>query len=204
MRIVDAHCHLYDSAQNRYPQLEQTDAMFEALIGDYSSLPRRHLLADYMAQAGNLEIAGLVWHEFMAEDPIQEVRWAQELASTSPVPISIVGLVDFLAPELDSRLDIYSGCNNVSAVREHLGWDQDNPLRRFAKRPDLLTDASWLRGLAALERYNFKCSLEVFASQLTEVANAVRAHPKIGFTIVVMGWPLALDADSFARWARTL
>jgi len=40
--IVDAHVHLYDSRENRYEHLERVDAMFEALIGDYATLPRRY------------------------------------------------------------------------------------------------------------------------------------------------------------------
>jgi predicted TIM-barrel fold metal-dependent hydrolase len=40
-RIVDAHVHLFDHEANRYEFLEHIDPMFQALIGDYSTLPRR-------------------------------------------------------------------------------------------------------------------------------------------------------------------
>jgi predicted TIM-barrel fold metal-dependent hydrolase len=43
-KIIDAHCHLYDHTENRHEFLENVDEMFEALIGDYSALPRRYLL----------------------------------------------------------------------------------------------------------------------------------------------------------------
>src|SRR5581483_4264411 len=97
-RVVDAHMHLYDGRENRYEHLERTDAMFEALIGDYSTLPRRYLFEDYAAEMSGLEIDGIVWHEFMADDALHEVKWAERLAERVPVAMAIVGLVDFLAP----------------------------------------------------------------------------------------------------------
>jgi predicted TIM-barrel fold metal-dependent hydrolase len=203
-RVVDAHVHLYDSGENRYEHLERVDAMFEALIGDYSTLPRRYLLDDYLADENGLQIDGIVWHEFMSADPVREVEWAQQLADTLPIPMATVGLVDFLAPDLEARLERYAACANVAAVRQHLGWDEGNSLRRFAKRGDLLSDACWRRGLSLLKGDRFKCSLEVFSSQLPELLPVIQQNPEIGFTIAVMGWPIAVDAQGFDHWKQSL
>src|ERR1700750_805359 len=97
-RIVDAHVHLYDTLENRYEHMEQPDVMLEALIGDYSALPKRYLFEDYAADLRAVELDGIVWHEFIAADSIREVNWAQRLAERLPGPMAIVGLVDFLAP----------------------------------------------------------------------------------------------------------
>jgi predicted TIM-barrel fold metal-dependent hydrolase len=104
-RVVDAHVHLYDSGENRYEHLERVDVMFEALIGDYSTLPRRYQLDDYVADESGLQIDGIVWHEFMSADPQREVEWAQLLADTLPIPLATVGLLEFLAPDLEARLE---------------------------------------------------------------------------------------------------
>ena len=64
-----------------------------------------------------MEVAGLVWHEFLSSDPVSEVLWAQRMAGNLRVPIAIVGLVDFLAPDLEARLDTYAQCPNVAGVR---------------------------------------------------------------------------------------
>lgn len=203
-QIIDAHVHLYDRGANQYKFLDNVDEMFGALIGDYSALPRRYLLDDYLADVAVREVAGLVWHEFLSSDPVNEVLWAQRLAEQITTPMAIVGLVDFQAPDLERKLDTYSQCPNVAAVREHLGWDDNNPLRRFAKRPDLLTDPAWLRGLKVLARYRFKCSLEVFSPQLPQLLAVVHANPEIGFTIAVMGWPSSTSELAFAQWKRSL
>jgi predicted TIM-barrel fold metal-dependent hydrolase len=203
-KIIDAHCHLYDHRQNRYEFLESIDQIFEALIGDYSALPRRYLVDQYLDDQTGLQVVGLVWHEFLSSDPVCEVRWAQQLAENLPISMSIVGLVDFLEPNLEQRLDAYALCRNVTAVREHLGWDNENPLRCFAKRPDLLTDSRWLDGLKRLARYRFKCSLEVFSSQLPDLLRVVRLNPGIGFTIALMGWPRTTDELEFTHWKQCL
>ena len=203
-QVIDAHVHLYDSREMRYEHLERVDAMFEALIGDYSTLPRRYLLDDYLRDESGREIDGIVWHEFMSADPVREVEWAQRLADNLPIPMAIVGLVNFLAPDVERTLESYARCTNVVAVREHMGWDEHNALRRFAKRGDLLTDVGWRQRLGVLRKYKFKCSLEVFSSQLPELSTVIEENPEIGFAIAVMGWPVTVDCEGFARWKDSL
>jgi predicted TIM-barrel fold metal-dependent hydrolase len=145
-----------------------------------------------------------LWHEFLSSDPLRKVQWAQKMAYDLSVPMAIVGLVDFLAPDLEARLDAYVQCPNVTGVREHLAWDEHNRLRRFAKRPDLLTDSQWRNGLRILNGYNFKCSLQVFSPQLSDLLTAIRLNPNIGFTIAVTGWPLTANQNGFLRWRQAM
>ena len=199
-RIVDAHVHLFDHTANRHEFLEHRDETFEALVGDYAPLPRTYLLDDYLRDSGSRRVEGIVWHEFLSADPEREAQWGQALADASPIPQAIVALVEFRDPALEERLDVYRSLPNVTAVREHLGWDFADPLRRFAARADLLTDPAWRAGLARLGDWDVACGLEVFAHQLPELLDVVRLHPDIRFTLAVMGWPLDLTADGQARW----
>jgi predicted TIM-barrel fold metal-dependent hydrolase len=203
-KIVDVHLHLYDHTQNRHEFLESEDKMFRALVGDYSSLPRTYLVDDYLADASDVEIEGLVWNEFLSTDPVKEVRWAQSLAEKLPVSVALVGLVDLLGPDLGKTLDIYSQCSKVVAVRQHMGWDDQNPLRRFAPRGDLLIDPRLFLGLKTLAQYRFKCSLEVFAPQLKDLRAVVEKNPDISFWIPVIGWPLDLSKAGFPRWKQDM
>ena len=202
--IVDAHVHLFDHTANRHEFLERRDETFEALVGDYSTLPRTYLLDDYLRDSGSRRVEGIVWHEFLSEDPVREARWGQTLADASPVPQAIVALVEFRDPELGERLEAYRALANVTAVREHLGWDPGDPLRRFAARSDLLTDPAWRAGLSCLRDWDVACGLEVFAHQLPEMVDVVRLQPDIRFTFAVMGWPLDLTAAGRERWGRSV
>jgi predicted TIM-barrel fold metal-dependent hydrolase len=203
-RIIDSHLHLYDNKANSYSFLDQVDPMFEALIGDYSALPRKYLLNDYLADQRDSEVVGIVWNEFLAADPIEEVRWAQRLADESPIPFAIVGLVDFLSPNLQSTLEAYAACPNFSGVREHLAWDEDRPMRRFANRSDLLRDPQWKRGVKVLNRYRFTCQLEVFSTQLPDLLPVIQENAQIPFTIAVMAWPSQINRDGFTNWRSCL
>jgi predicted TIM-barrel fold metal-dependent hydrolase len=44
----------------------------------------------------------------------------------------------------------------------------------------------------------------VFSSQLPELLPVIQQNPEIGFTIAVMGWPTAVDAQGFAGWKQSL
>ena len=202
--IFDAHVHLFDCEANTHAFLEREDPTFRYIIGDYAALPRRYLTDDYLKASGSCRVEGIVWHKFLSSDPVGEARWGQRLADASPLHQSMVVLVDFLDPALEERLEAYAALPNVVAVREHLGWDAGNALRRFAKRPDLLTDPDWREGLRVLRGHGFKCGLEVFAPQLPDLHDVVRQHPDISFTLAVMGWPLDLSAAGYARWRHDL
>jgi predicted TIM-barrel fold metal-dependent hydrolase len=112
--------------------------------------------------------------------------------------------VDLLAPDLEKTLAIYSQCSHLVAVRQHLGWDATNPLRRFAPRGDLLTDARLLQGLKSLAKYPFKCSLEMFAPQLKDFRAVAESAPEISFWIPVIGWPLDLSKAGFEQWKQDM
>ena len=204
LRIFDAHVHLFDCEANTYAFLEHEDRSFKSIAGDYSTLPRRYLTDDYLNHSASCQLEGIVWYEFLSADPVTEAQWAQRSGSASRLRQSMVVQVDFLDPALEERLEAYAALPNVVAVREHLGWDASNALRRFAKRPDLLTDPAWRKGLGALRRDGFKCGIEVFAPQLSDLTGVTRLYPDIGFTLAVMGWPLDLSPTGYTQWRHDL
>lgn len=204
LRIFDAHVHLYDRAANTHPFLEHDDPGFKAVAGDYSSLPHHYLTADYLADSASYQVEGFVCYEFLSTNPLKEARWAQQGATTSTCRQSLVALVDFLDPALNQTLNTYASFPNLVAVRQHLGWDTTNPLRHFAKQPDLLTNATWKRNLAALHPHGFKCILELFAPQLPEFAALAHQHPELNLTLAVLGWPLDLSQAGFEQWRTDL
>ena len=204
LSVFDAHVHLFDCEANTHAFLEHEDRSFKSIAGDYSTLPRRYLTEDYLNDSASYQVEGIVWYEFLSANPIREAQWAQNLAATSHLRQSMVVLVDFLDPTLQERLEAYSALPNIVAVREHLGWDVGNALRRFAKRPDLLTDPAWRKGLGVLRRDGFKCVLELFAPQLSDLPDVIRLYPDIGFTLAVMGWPLDLSPSGYTQWRHDL
>jgi predicted TIM-barrel fold metal-dependent hydrolase len=202
--ILDCHLHFCDARRLRYPVFAQRSAGFEALVGDYSALPRVYLAEDYARDTGELNVVKTVWAEFISDDPVSEVRWAEELAQATGRPNGMIAQIDFLSPDLDRTLDVYVTMQHVRCVRQHLGWHPTNPLLCYATRPDLLSDAAWRRGLASLRRRNLPCEIEIFASQLPDLASVATAYPDIQFVLPMMGWPVDLTSEGQTAWKRDL
>jgi predicted TIM-barrel fold metal-dependent hydrolase len=55
--IIDAHVHLVDHSANCHEFLERRDETYEALVGDYSALPRIYLLDDYLRASHSAAVA---------------------------------------------------------------------------------------------------------------------------------------------------
>lgn len=203
-KVVDAHMHLYDHQVNKHSIFDEINPVFMNVVGDYSALPEKYLWEDYLKDSANHSIGGVIWYEFMSANPIQEATWTQNVIKRNNIRAAMVTLVDFLDPELEKKLDVYRSLPNVTSVREHLAWDHSNPKKRFASRPDLLTDPLWNKGFKLLKNYNFNCALEVFSTQLSDLIQLIRNNPHIGFTIPAMGWPLDLSKTGYEFWQRAL
>ena len=202
--IIDCHQHFFDARCLRYPVFAQRSAGFEALVGDYSALPRVYLPADYERDAGALNVVKSVWADFISDNPMTEAGWAEQLAEAAGPPHGMIALIDFLSPDLHRTLDLYETMQHVRCVRQHLGWHPTNPELRYAARPDLLSDAAWRQGLASLRRRHLICELEIFAPQLPDLASVAASYPDIQFVLPVMGWPLDLTSDGHTAWKRAL
>jgi len=75
--------------------------------------------------------------------------------------MALVGIVDFSSPDLARRLEVYRATPKLSAVRQYLGWDKGNALRRMASRLDYMSDPDWLGGLTTLKSTGLRCDLAV-------------------------------------------
>jgi predicted TIM-barrel fold metal-dependent hydrolase len=202
--ILDCHQHFFDARRFHYPVFDTHSAGFEALVGDYSALPRVYLPEDYAQDTAGLNVVQTVWAEFISDDPGGELRWANELAKVTGRPSGMIASVDFLDPQLDRVLEQYASMGHVRCVRQHLGWHPTNPALRFAARPDLLSDDAWRGRIAALRGLGLACELEMFSSQLRDLAPVAVAYPHIQFVLPVMGWPLDLTEDGQKHWRRDL
>lgn len=202
--IVDCHHHFYDSDVLRYGVFTGSGAGFAALVGDYSALPRVYRPEDYARDVAGLNVVGSVWAEFISADPLEEVRWAAALTKDAGRPTSLIAVADFADPALGRRLDAYQAAGPVRCVRQHMGWHPSQKLLRFAPRPDLLADAVWRRGLGTLRGRGLICEIEVFSSQLRDLAAVAAAFPELRFVVPVMGWPVDLSEDGHVAWRRDL
>ena len=75
LTIVDAHHHFWDPDRNYIRAAGQPPIPFR--YGDYGALARRYLAAEYLADARNYTVAGLVYveTEWDPADPVGEMSY---------------------------------------------------------------------------------------------------------------------------------
>jgi predicted TIM-barrel fold metal-dependent hydrolase len=202
--IVDCHVHFIDAGSLVYPHFQKIDPGFVEIVGDYSNLPRTYVVEDYLKDTEGFPIVKTVMAEFVSQDPLKEVRWAQQLADRYGHPHGIIALACPLDPRFESLLIEYKKIPNVRAIREHMLWHPDNPLKRFAKRPDLLLDPQWRAQFAKIEQYGYSWEFEIYSHQIPQAVDLAEAFPNIQMLLHPMGWPLDLSKKGFHIWKSYL
>src|SRR5438445_2212770 len=80
-----------------------------------------------------------------------------------------------------------------------LHW-HENPLYRFAPRPDLCADPVIRRNVAHLADYGWSFDLQVFAPQMSHAANLARACPDVTFVMQHAGMLEDLSPEGRSAW----
>ena len=123
----------------------------------------------------------------------------QQTANQHGWPHAIVAYADLGANDVRPQLDRLACYSLVRGVRMQLHW-HDNPLYRFAARPDLSKDTVIRRNVARLSDYGFSFDLQVFALQMAGAASLAEACPKVTFVLQHAGMPEDLSPQGRADW----
>ncbi len=171
------------------------------IFGEYDAL-RRDYFADEFS--GEAKPHGVVKSVFVQANvapgrEVDEVAWVQSVADVSGFPHAIVGYADLAAPDVAAVLDRELAYSNLRGIRQQLHW-HENPLYRFAARPDLMRDAAWRGGLKELEKRNLAFDLQVFASQMADAAQLAHDFPATTFVLMHAGMLEDRNAAGWALW----
>jgi predicted TIM-barrel fold metal-dependent hydrolase len=85
LSIVTCHAHFLDAEVHTKPVFSKRSPGFEALVGDYSALPRRYLAPQYLEDVSGFNVTQIVSAEFISTDPVREVRWAEDLSAAKGI-----------------------------------------------------------------------------------------------------------------------
>jgi predicted TIM-barrel fold metal-dependent hydrolase len=204
--IIDAHHHLCHLSAASYPWLEGPQVM--RYHGDDFALRRDYLLDDYRADAAGLEalgakLAGSVHVENGAADPLWESQWIDTVITQNDTPTAQVVRVDLASPTARQELTAHATLPSVRGVRDILNWHPD-PVFTHRERADLITDAAWLAGFAALREFGFSFDMQVFPSQLGQAAALAADHGDVPIVLDHAGMPIERDPSALNRWKRDL
>ena len=195
--LVDAHHHIWRQAD--LPWL--TGAMQPRIFGPYEPIRRDYPIQEYL---GDLAEGGVTqsvyvqtnWAKERFED---EAAWVQQTADAHGFPHAIVAYADLDVDDVRPHLDRLARYPLLRGVRMQLHW-HDNPLYRFATRPDLCADARIRANMARLADYGFSFDLQVFSGQMADAAGLADDCPAVTFILQHAGMPEDLSPAGREAW----
>jgi predicted TIM-barrel fold metal-dependent hydrolase len=195
--IIDAHHHIWRQAD--LPWL--SGPMQPRIFGPYEPIRRDYPIDEYLADLAGAGVTRSVyvqtnWAKDRFED---EAAWVQRTAEMRGWPHAIVAYADLSVEDVRPRLDRLARYPLVRGVRMQLHW-HDNPLYRFADRPDLCEDPVIIKNIAHLADYHFSFDLQVFASQMSGAARLADACPEVTFVLQHAGMLQDLSQQGRAAW----
>lgn len=192
--FIDAHVHLWDLARDRYDWLSPPfrDA---GPNGNTQAIAHDHLLDDYLAEAANWNVAGIVHLDAGAADPLAETDWLQDMADTRGMPNGIVAHAALDDPAVDALLGDHSRRRNVRGIRQIVSWHAD-PNRTYVPE-DITGSEAWQRGFALLARYSLSFDLQAYPTQFARLARLIERHPET--QVIVDHTGMGVDGDESWR-----
>ena len=195
--IVDGHHHVRRQAD--LPWL--VGSMQPRIFGPYEAIRRDYSIDQYRSDIAGSNVVKSVyvqtnWARERFED---EAAWVQRTANETGWPHAIVAYADFSVPDVRPQLDRLKRYPLVSGVRMQLHW-HENPLYRFAVRPDLAADETVRRNVGRLADYGWSFDLQVFAKQMADAADLAESCPRVTFVLQHAGMLEDLSREGRSEW----
>lgn len=195
--MIDAHHHIW--RQQDLPWLSGPEQ--PRIFGPYRPIMRDYLIDEFLEDIAGSGIEKSIyvqanWATDRFED---EVSWVQSVADDNGWPHAIVGYADFMVDDVRPQLDRLKPYPLMRGIRQQFHW-HENPLYRFAARPDLPLDATVQRNISSLSDYGWSFELQVFSGQMNEAAALVTACPDVTFILQHAGMLEDNSSVARARW----
>ena len=182
MMIIDSHQHFWQYEPQKHDWID-----------DQMAVIRRDFMPVDLAQIyQENKIDGCV--AVQADQTLEETDFLLALASKNDFIKGVVGWVDLRASNIDDLLKAYSKYPKLKGFRHVVQGEADH---NFLVRPN------FLRGIAALEKYNFTYDLLIFPHQLGAALELVKMFPKQKFVIDHCAKPYIKDGF-YQGWATLM
>lgn len=202
MPICDAHHHLWDLGVMHYPWLSDPEP-HDFFLGDYSSLKRNYLPADYRRDAAGLNVVATVHveAEYRRDDQVGETRWVSKLAARDGLPNAIVAHAWFHTANAEGILAEQAAFPLVRGIRSK-PVTALRPSESVAGEPGAMDDPAWRAGLKLLKKYDLSWDLRVPPWHLAEAAEVVDLIADTAVVLNHTGFPWYRHNDGLETWRR--
>ena len=199
--IVDAHHHLWVPAVNYHPWLRDKPSI-PFRYGDYGPINRRYLEDEYLADAGNLEVAGSVYieTEWDPRDPIGEMSFVATLRQNGHLPSVAVAQAWLDRADAASTLERLSAFDFVRGIR-HKPRANSTPTDGA---PGGMTERRWRDGFAQLAGHGLRFDLQTPWWHLGEAAMLARDFADTQIILNHAGLPSDRSKEGLAAWRKAM
>ncbi|MGB8604416.1 amidohydrolase family protein [Bradyrhizobium sp.] len=195
--IVDAHHHIWRQADLSW----LSGPMQPRIFGPYEPIRRDYSVAEYLDDIAGSDVLRSVYVQTnWPNDRFEsEAAWVQQTANENGWPHALVAYADFSVDDVRPQLDRLARYPLVRGARMQLHW-HENPLYRFAVRPDLCSDPVIRRNVGRLAEYGWSFDLQVFTPQMAEAAMLAESCPEVTFVLQHAGMWEDLSPEGHAAW----
>jgi len=170
--IIDSHQHFWNYEPVKH---EWIDDSMKTIRRDFTP-------CDLKKVYGENGIDGCI--AVQADQTLEETDFLLKLSEEHDFIKGIVGWVDLRSTDIDAVLQSYSKFNKLKGFRHVVQGEADH---NFLLRPD------FLRGISALEKYNFTYDILIFPHQLGATLEFVKKFPNQKFVIDHIAKPYIKD-----------
>lgn len=197
--MIDAHHHIWRQADLPWLLGPEQPRIF----GPYGAIRRDYLIEEFLKDIAGTGIGKSVYVQanWPTDRFADEAAWVQSVADEAGWPHAIVGYADFTVEDVTPQLDALAKFPLMRGVRQQLHW-HENPLYRFAARPDLAADRTLRRNVAKLGAYGWSFDLQVFADQMEDAAGLAAACPDVTFILQHAGMLEDTSDEGRAKWRK--
>jgi len=202
--IIDAHHHFWDLSLGRHPWL-QPDVLIPFRYGDYASLKKNFMPAEYRAVAAGHRVVATVtmegeWDE---DDPVAESSWISGVAKEHGTPAAHVARAFLHREDAEAVLAGHAGFPLVRGIR-HKPVAAAAPDRIEKGAPGSMSDPAWRRGYKLLARHGLHFELQAPWWHADELIDLIAAYPETPVVINHTFLPSDRSPDGLAGWRGAL
>ncbi|AXT50255.1 amidohydrolase [Aquimarina sp. BL5] len=179
---IDSHQHFWKYEPVKHSWIDD----------DMASIRKDFLVEDLQKVYKKNSINGCI--AVQADQTLEETDFLIDLASKNSFIKGIVGWVDLRSKNINDILNHYNQFPAVKGFRHVVQGEADH---NFLLRPE------FLRGISALEKYNFTYDILVFPHQLGAVLEFVKQFPNQKFVIDHIAKPYIKDGF-YDGWATLM
>lgn len=202
--IVDAHHHFWDLSLGKHPWLS-AEPWIHMRYGDYASIRRDYMPADYFADAAGFNVVKTVYveTEWDADDPCGEVDWVKQVMDTHGYPNAVVAQAWMDADDVEQVLGSHAASGIVRSVR-HKPTTTHSPYMPGDFARGSMSEDKWRAGFALLASHGLHFDLQVVHWHMPEAAQLAHDFPDTTIIVNHTALPSNRSPAGLEQWRRAL